>query len=166
LKEPLANLTVFAPTNTAFRNILTLLITQALIASGSDPLTAPITAATLASTPAVFSEPSLFPVLRADVVRGLVAYHILGRRAFPCNFPVASANFPTLLNLNPLTATHPGVAVSSSFTGNVATGLQVRGTLNPLPISAIPKTPGGPAENHTVNGIYYKIDQVLIPFLP
>ncbi len=166
LSEPLANLTVFAPTNNAFRTILTTLITQALVRTGIDQATAALQAAALSANPTVFSNPVLYPVLTAQVVRALIAYHILGSRAFPSNFSSLASNYPTLLNLNPLTASHPGITVSSSFTGRIATGLQVRGTLNPLPTNAIPKTAGGPVENLYVNGIYYKIDQVLIPFLP
>ncbi|MBU6159466.1 MAG: fasciclin domain-containing protein [Bacteroidetes bacterium] len=165
LSEPLASITVFAPKDDAFRTILTTLIKQALMKQGADEPTASLTASFFAATPDVFSNQALYPVLSANVVRALVAYHILGKRCFANNFPTTPDLFKTLLNLNSLTAAHPGVSVSSSFTGPFATGLKVKGTLNPSDASAAP-TATGAVENHTVNGVYYKIDQVLIPFLP
>ena len=58
-----ANLTVFAPTDSAFRSILTGQITLALIGQGLPPANAQATATALAATPAVFSNPALSGVL-------------------------------------------------------------------------------------------------------
>ncbi|MES1220178.1 MAG: fasciclin domain-containing protein, partial [Bacteroidota bacterium] len=90
LSNPVANLTVFAPTNLAFQQILTGQITLALIAQGMDPATAQATATALASSPTVFQNPALFSVLTAETVKGLLFYHILGERAFSVNIPATA----------------------------------------------------------------------------
>jgi len=160
INEPLASLTVFAPTNAAFQTLLTGAIAQALIAQGVPPATALTQATALASTPAVFSTPALYPVLTPTFVRGLLAYHIMGQRAFAANFPTTAANFPTLLN--GVIANHPGLSVNSSFTGPFATGLSVKGVGNPTAATAAP-TATGAVDRQAVNGVFYKIDQVLLP---
>ena len=55
LSNPAANLTVLAPSNLAFQQVLTGQITRALIGMGVDPATAAAQAAALASTPDVFN---------------------------------------------------------------------------------------------------------------
>lgn len=159
LGEPLASLTVFAPTNTAFQTLLTGAIAQALIAQGVDPATALAQATALASTPAVFSNPALYPVLTAQVVRGIVAYHVLGQRAFTVNFPTTGTAFPTLLN--GAIPSHPGVTVTSSLTGPFGTGLTVKGIVNATAANAAATATG--VDRHAINGVFYKIDQVLRP---
>jgi len=70
------NITVFAPTNLAFQQLLTGQITLALIAQGVPPATAAAQAAVLASTPAVFSNPALYSVLTPTTFKGIVVYHL------------------------------------------------------------------------------------------
>jgi uncharacterized surface protein with fasciclin (FAS1) repeats len=159
LGEPLASLTVFAPTNTAFQTLLTGAIAQALIAQGVPPATALAQATALASTPAVFSNPALYPVLTAQLVRGIVAYHVLGQRAFTVNFPTTGASFPTLLN--GAIPSHPGVTVTSSLTGPFGTGLTVKGIVNTTASTAAATATG--VDRQAINGVFYKIDQVLLP---
>ena len=64
------NITVFAPTNLAFQQLLTAQITQALIAQGFPPAVAAAIAAALASTPGVFTNPLLANVLTPTTVKG------------------------------------------------------------------------------------------------
>jgi uncharacterized surface protein with fasciclin (FAS1) repeats len=160
VNQPLASLTVFAPTNTAFRNLLIPAIAQALIAQGVDPVIALAQATALASTPAVFSTPALYPVLTPTFVRGILVHHVLGQRAFAPNFPADAANFPTLLNT--VITNHPGLSINATFTGPFATGISVKGVGNLTAATAAPTTTGA-VDRQAVNGVFYKIDQVLLP---
>jgi uncharacterized surface protein with fasciclin (FAS1) repeats len=164
LQNPAANLTIFAPTNTAFQQILTGQITLALIGQGMDPTTASATATALASSPTVFQNPALYSVLTAQVVQGIVVYHILGQRAFTVNLPTTATFYPTLLNT--AITSHPGVSLKATFglTGVTAATVQGVGNatasnflINPTP------APGGTSDQHYINGTIHEIDQVLLP---
>lgn len=158
-----ANLTVFAPVDTAFRSVLTGQITLALIAQGLPPANAQATAQALAASPTVFSNPALFPVLTPTLVKGIVVYHLLGTRAFTVNLPSTTANFTTLLNS--AVPTHPGVAITATFTGPVVTAATVKGLANSSAASIIlDPTPGtGKSDQNATNGVLHKITQVLLP---
>lgn len=129
-----ANITLFAPTNDAFR---------ALFPPGTPD----------AAIIGALNTPQLFT---AQKVRGIVAYHMLGFRAFGVNLPAAPAFVRTLLN--GAVPTHPGIQVSASFAGPVATAIMITGVGN-----------GGAVANaiardlNAVNGIVHKIDRVLLP---
>ena len=164
LQNPAANLTVFAPTNAAFQAILTGQITLGLMAQGMDPATAAATAAFLASSPTVFQNPALYPVLTATVVKGIIVYHLMGERAFSVNIPPVPTAEPTLLNS--AIAAHPGVTIQATFGLTGVTAATVKGLgnasasnilINPTP------APGGTSDQHYINGVLHKIDQVLIP---
>jgi uncharacterized surface protein with fasciclin (FAS1) repeats len=169
LKNIGANLTVFAPKDSSMRAFLTGAITLALINQGVPPATAAATAAALASTPAVFSNPALYSSLTATSVRGIVVYHILGQRAFTNNFPTTPTAYPTLLN--GAIAAHPGVTLQVTFGipgVPFASSATVKGLGNATASKLIIKLPplGDPAgtnDQHFVNGVLHKIDQVLIP---
>lgn len=180
LKNAAANLTVFAPTNLAFQQLLTgqitvaliPLVTQQLIAGGMDAATAAATApglaqaqaAGLASTPGVFTNPALASVLTPTTVKGIVVYHILGNRAFSVNLPGTAANFPTLLNGG--IPAHPGVTLQATLGLTGVTAATVKGAANPtasnILINPTP-APGGTSDQLYINGIIHKIDQVLRP---
>lgn len=181
LKNAAANLTVFAPTNLAFQQLLTgqitlaliPIITQQLIAGGMDAATAAATApglaqaqaTALASTPGVFTNPALASVFTPTTVKGLVVYHILGNRAFSVNLPTTAANFPTLLN--GAIAAHPGVGLQATFGGPLGvSAATVKGAANPsasnILINPTP-APGGTSDQFYINGVIHKIDQVLRP---
>lgn len=158
------NLTVFAPTNAAFQATLTAQITAALIAQGVPPATAAATAALLASSPTVFSNPALYSSLTAQTVKGIVVYHLLGSRAFTNNFPTTTASYPTLLNS--AIPAHPGVGLTVTFTGLAVTSATVKGVGNAtaanIAINPTPN-PGGSSDQHFINGTLHKINQVLLP---
>ena len=164
-----ANLTVFAPKDSSMRAFLTGAITLALINQGVPPATAAATAAALASTPAVFSNPALYSSLTATTVRGIVVYHILGQRAFTNNFPTTATAYPTLLN--GAVPTHPGVTLKVTFGipgVPFASAATVKGIANAtasnLIINLPPVSdPAGSSDQHFLNGVLHKIDQVLIP---
>ena len=181
------DLTVFAPTNAAFRTVLYAqsypliyqqiynITYQAAIGAGAPPalaatiatdtatVKAPPTTTALTSTPAFFQNPLFYGALPAQSVKGIVVYHVLGKRAFGVNFPATATSFPTLLN--GVVASHPGVSITATFTGPSVTGLTVKGVrnaaanvlINPLP------DPLGTSDQNFANGNLHKIDQVLLP---
>lgn len=163
LQNVAANLTVFAPTNLAFQQLLTGQITLALIAMGLDPATAAAQAAALASTPAVFTNPALAAVLTPETVAGIVVYHILGSCAFLVNLPTTLTNYPTLLNS---AIDHPGVGLQATFGATGVTAATVKGLANATAsnIQINPTlAPNGTSDQHYINGTLHKIDQVLLP---
>lgn len=125
-----ANLTLFAPDNNAFRQLLT-------------AMNLPPSSAVFASIP-------------VGTVRGLIAYHLLGVRAFSVNMPTTPTFIPTLLNS--ALPQHPGVNVVVQFTGPFVTSFKVTGFGN-----------GGASATVTMqdiqgyNGVIHKIDRVLLP---
>lgn len=163
LGNALANFTVMAPTDEAFRNTLTFVITQALIAQGMDPATALATATTLASTPAVFQNPALFGALTAQTVRGIVAYHVIGRvSANPANTSLVgrifSVNIPAgTTNVNTLVIPAPNVGPVPVAVTNTSGVITVRGLGNPAPASVVN------ANIHCINGVIHRINGVLLP---
>lgn len=152
ISNGLANLTVFAPNNAAFQALLTGAIYQALVGQGVPPATALAQAQALASTPAVFSNPALFPVLTAQTVRGIIAYHLLGVRAFSVNIPATTTPVNTLLSL-PGTTTALTVAAT-----NTSGAVTVKGNANATASKVTI------ANTHAVNGVIHIIDQVMLPF--
>ncbi len=156
------NFTVFVPTNVAFQQILTAQITGALIAQGMSPADAAATATALASTPTVFANPLLARVLTPQTVKGLVVYHILGVRAFSVNLPTTATPVPTLLNS--AVPSHPGVVLNASFTGPSVSAATVKGAANATPSNLlINPAPAGTSDQHYLNGVLHKINQVLRP---
>ncbi len=157
-----ANLTVYAPTDAAMQQGLTFAIYTALVQMGVPTGTAMTQATALASTPAVFSNPALYPVLTAQVVKGIVVYHLMQVRAFNNNLPTTAANFPTLLNS--AFPGHPGIALQASFTGPIVSAATVKGMVNPTASNIlINPNPGGTSDQNYLNGVLHKIDQVLLP---
>jgi uncharacterized surface protein with fasciclin (FAS1) repeats len=173
LSNPAANFTVFAPSNLAFQQILTLQITGALIGMGLPPDVAAAQAAALASTPDVFFNPALAAVLTPTTVGGIVLYHILaepfgndfqGIRVFSNNIPSSEVNSYTLLNS--AVTQHPGVTLKATYGFNGVIAITVKGLGNPtaanVQINPTP-APGGTSDQHYINGVLHKIDQVLLP---
>lgn len=159
-----ANLTVFAPSDNAFRQVLTLQITGALMAQGVPQATAQAQATFLASTPDVFTNPALASVLTPTTVQGIVLYHLLGTRAFTVNFPTTATLTRTLLNN--AVAAHPGVALQTTFGPMGPTSATVKGLGNQtaanIQLSVAP-APNGTSDQNYINGILHVIDQVLLP---
>jgi hypothetical protein len=138
-----ANLTVFAPDTTAFKNVLSFL------SGGLIPANAPV---------ANFS--AFIGSLPIATVKGIVVYHVLGRRAFSVNLPTTATSTPTLLN--GAVPTHPGVSVLATFItipgfGTVAATATVKGVANATASNITNR------DNHYLNGALHVIDQVLLP---
>ena len=164
------DITVFAPVDTAFQKTLKLVIAQALISQGLPPLTALQLATNLSSTPNVFSNPLLYGALTAQTVKGILVYHILGKRAYTNNMPTTATSFPTLLNT--VFATHPGVKlkVNINAPNPFVASATVKDVYSNSPaaniiINASPLTPEpfGTSDQEYINGVLHKIDAVLLP---
>lgn len=164
LKNIGANFTVFAPNNLAFQTLLTGAIYQALLAQSMPQQQAYLTAQSLASSPNVFSNPALFPVLTAQTVKGIVVYHVMTKRAFTNNLPTTVANFPTVLNS--VVANHPGLGLKATFGVPFVSSATVKGAANQTASNILVDMrpePTGSSDQHYLNGVLHKIDQVLLP---
>jgi uncharacterized surface protein with fasciclin (FAS1) repeats len=91
--------------------------------------------------------PSSFSLLPAATVRGIVAYHVLMSRAFAANLPGTPTPVPSLLSASLPTA--------PTLTFDATQG--VKGAKNPTYSKVVA------ADRHAINGVYHKIDQVLLP---
>jgi uncharacterized surface protein with fasciclin (FAS1) repeats len=95
------------------------------------------------------ANPSSLALLPRTTVQGIVAYHLLLSRAFAINLPTVATPVPSLLS-----ASLPG---APTLTFNASVGGGVKGAANAT-YSNITAT-----DRHAINGIYHKIDQVLLP---
>lgn len=164
------DITVFAPVDTAFQKTLKLVIAQALISQGLPPQAALQLATSLSSSPNVFSNPLLYGALTAQTVKGILVYHILGKRAYTNNMPTTATSFPTLLNT--VITSHPGVKLSATINppNPFVASATVKDVYNNSPaanilINASPLTPEpfGSSDQEYINGVLHKIDAVLLP---
>jgi uncharacterized surface protein with fasciclin (FAS1) repeats len=165
------DLTLFAPVDTAFQKTLTALIYNQLRDTAlAFDTTALQTATFLASTPDVFTNPALSSTLTPQNVKGILVYHVLGKRAYTNNFPTTQTAYPTLLNT--VIANHPGVKLTSTFNPPFpfVRSATVKDVYNNAPaaniiINASPLTPDpiGTSDQNFVNGVLHKIDAVLLP---
>jgi uncharacterized surface protein with fasciclin (FAS1) repeats len=184
------DLTLFAPNNQAFKNILYAKANPIVygqlyqgayaqaIAGGATPVqadgiatayataNAPAQTMALVSDPSIFQNPALFPFLPARSIQGILISHILGKRAYTNNFPTTVTNVPTLLNS--VIPSHPGVAIQSTFVGQNPFSISstVKGVYNPSASNVLinnTSAPYGTSDQNYLNGVLHKIDQVLIP---
>jgi uncharacterized surface protein with fasciclin (FAS1) repeats len=143
------NLTVFAPSNQAFKNLISFLTGGAIPPNAPDANFIAFLGSNNVTT---------------QLVKGIVVYHILGNRAFTNNFPTTATSYPTLLNS--AVPSHPGVSLACTFTGPFVSAATVKGAANPtasnIAINPTPE-PNGTSDQFFVNGIIHKIDQVLRP---
>ena len=144
-----ANLTVFAPSNAAFKTLISALT------GGAIPVGAP---------DAIFIAFLGSNSISTTMVKGIVVYHIMRVRSFLNNFPTTATSYPTLLN--GAIPTHPGAKLVCTFTGLNVTVATVKGVANAtasnIAINPTPD-PGGTSDQHFLNGTLHKIDQVLLP---
>ena len=144
LANPGANLTLFAPSNTAMKKVIS------AFSGGAVPLAAP---------DAVFIG-FINNFLPAQTARGIVVYHIMGVRAFSVNFPTVPTYFPTLLNLG--IPSHPGVQVQSFFNAGMGVdSMKVYGVGNGG--AAATSKPQTNFDKIATNGVVHIIDKVLLP---
>jgi transforming growth factor-beta-induced protein len=129
LNNPLASLTVFAPVNNAFRAVF--------VALGLPP------------------ETSSFNFIPVSVVRGIVAFHVLGVRAFSPNLPLGDSQVPTLIGPPP----NPQLQLRVS-----STSVQARGAGNVVPGTTTQFYANVTTANvHAINGVIHVVNAVLLP---
>lgn len=95
------------------------------------------------------ASPSTFALLPAQTVRGIVAYHLLLARAFAANLPTTPTPVNSLLSSS--------LPVAPPLVFDATQG--VKGFVNQTYSKIIP----GGFDRHAINGVYHKIDQVLLP---
>ncbi len=155
------NVTLFAPSNAAFQNLIFGLVYQQVFAA-----TGSVAIATAQANGAVAAGPAFLSTnnVSTQLVKGIVVYHMLGNRAFTNNFPVTATSYPTLLNS--AIPAHPGVRLSCTFTGPFVSAATVKGAANAtasnIAINPTPE-PNGTSDQFFVNGVIHKIDQVMLP---
>lgn len=155
------NVTVFAPTNAAFQNLIFGLVYQQVFAA-----TGSVVIATAQANGAVAAGPAFLSTnnVSTQLVKGIVVYHMLGSRAFLNNFPTTATSYPTLLNGG--IPTHPGISLTATFTGPFVSAATVKGVANAtastILINPTPE-PNGTSDQFFVNGTIHKINQVMLP---
>ncbi|ULQ54102.1 fasciclin domain-containing protein [Flavihumibacter fluvii] len=144
LANPVANFTVFAPNDNAFKAALSFL-----------------------GFPS--NDISMIQLIPVETLIGLVAYHvhiadfappstITFSRAFSVNFPATPGPVKSFLNVVNYPNPTPPLVIAA--TASVSGGAAVKGYVNPTFSNIVA------ADKHSVNGVYHKIDQVLLPFMP
>ena len=156
LNYAVTNMTLLAPSDTAFKTLINAL------SGGLVPLGAPN---------AVFTG-FINTNIPVATLRGILAYHLLAApnaagaitpyRVFSVNISSTPMFITTLVNSS--APTHPGVLAKTTFTGPFAsaltfTGLGVLGGGAPYSGAAA----NASLDRHAVNGVFYIIDKVLLP---
>ena len=155
------NLNVFVPTNAAFQTLIFNMVYAVVFAQ-----TGSVAIATATANGAVAAGPAFLATnnLTTTQVKGIVVYHLMGARAFLNNFPTTTTSYPTLLNGG--IPTHPGVALTATFTLGQVSAATVKGVGNAtaatIAINPFP-SPFGTSDQHFFNGTLHKINQVLLP---
>lgn len=150
------NFTVFAPSNDAFRTLVFGLVYQKVFAlTGDAGIAAAQANGAVAAGPAFLSTNNV----TTQLVKGIVVYHMLGKRYFSVNFPTTAASYPTLLNT--AISTHPGLSISTTLISNFGAAVSVKGVANATAASAVATATG--VDRNAVNGNLFKINQVLMP---
>ncbi len=169
---PGANFTVLAPTNQAFQDLIKGLVLSRVLGqiAESNPTrelnNGDLESAQIAADAAVTAGPAILSTnnLTTNDVRGIVAYHVIAsKRIFSVNFNSTATTYSTLLNSS--VPTHPGLNISSALFNGFGVGLSVKGLANSTAAIAVPGT-GGLVDRHAINGVFYKINQVLLPVPP
>lgn len=177
LKYGVTNMTVLAPNNAAFQNLIYGLSYAYASSLGAPPAVADAQAnGAVALGPGIFSNPAFYGILPAAKVRGIMAYHFLASnksgayqpdiRVFSVDFSGTPTFIPTLVNSAVPVSLQPGVLAKATFAGPVVSALQFSGA-GTFPSGGAPYS-GTPAnatklDGHAVNGVVFTIDAVLLP---
>jgi uncharacterized surface protein with fasciclin (FAS1) repeats len=169
LLAPVVNFTVFAPNNQAFQNLIYGLVYSKVLTDTrvndpvtGDPISSDTALAQTFATGAVAAGPAFLSTnnVSTQLLRAVLAYHVIPfKRAFSVNFPNTPTDYTTFLNVS--FPPHPGIKISSTLNNGFGVGLSVKGLKNPTAANAA-LTPLG-IDRHAVNGVFFKIDQVLLP---
>ncbi|MBU6159316.1 MAG: hypothetical protein KGP35_09865, partial [Bacteroidetes bacterium] len=100
-------------------------------------------------------------------LRGIIAHHVIAsKRIFSVNFPQTPTNYTTFYNVS--VPNDKGLEISTVLNQNrFGVALSVKGSAaasGEAPAQA-QLSPFG-IDNHAVNGVFYKINKVLLPKLP
>jgi uncharacterized surface protein with fasciclin (FAS1) repeats len=180
------NMTVLAPSDAAFQNLIFGLAFQGYLDYVSQfyPPTATDTANAIATANgAVAAGPAFLSTnnVTTEEVAGIMAYHFLATdqgagfqpniRTFSVNFSSTPSFYTTLVNTIVPPQLQPGVMAQATFTTlgpniSIVTNLQFTGA-GTFPPGGQPYTGAAATatslDNHCVNGVYYVIDKVLLP---
>ena len=179
LNYAVTNMTVLAPDDAAFQALIFGLAFQGYLDAVPSPHSASDTANAFATANGAVAAGPVFlstnNVTTAEI-RGIIAYHFFATlnpldTAFEPNIRVFSVNFsptPSLITtlVNASVSVHPGVLATPTFTGPVVSNLTFTG-YGTFPPGGVPfsRTPAHAIslDNHAVNGVYYVLDEVLLP---
>jgi uncharacterized surface protein with fasciclin (FAS1) repeats len=161
---PAANFTVFAPTDQAFKDLIDTLVYKKVFALTQNDSIAKSEANKAKAAGPVFLNTNNITTLE---VRGIIAHHVIAsKRAFTVNFPQTASNFTTLYNGS--VPNDKGLEIKSTLNeARFGVALSVKGSAalpEDAPAVAQP-TPLG-VDRHAVNGVFYKINKVLVPKPP
>jgi uncharacterized surface protein with fasciclin (FAS1) repeats len=180
LNYPPVNMTVLAPSDSAFKNLVFGLVYTNVINGGGSTATALATAnGAVAAGPAFLGTNNVTTAL----MKGVVAYHFLATlvpatattpanyqpniRVFSVNVPSTPTFVKTLVNTGAFPASlHPGVQASATFPGPIPSAVTFAGfTVNPSTGANVPTGSGNviDKDNHGFNGVFHIIDRVLLP---
>ena len=166
------NMTILAPNDAAFQNLV-----YGLVYSNVYAATGNATVAAAQATGAVAAGPAFLSTNNVTTaqVKGIIAYHFLASNStgsYIPNIRVFSVDFPTSTNffvktlVNSSIAVHPGILAVPTFAGPAVTSLKFTG-YGTFPSGGTPFS-GTAAnvtkmDNHGANGVYHIIDEVLLP---
>jgi len=164
-----ANLTVFAPTNQAFKKSITPLLVQNLLDQGDSLSHAIQTAAIWVENPdSIFNNPVLYEVLNTQSIGAILAYHVLDTGAvFTNNFYTTNTYYHTFLNR--YFPTHPGLQIKVNFGNPYVTSATIKGLANSSTVdvlinsTSLQSDPNGTSDQLYLNGVMHKINGVLFP---
>ena len=128
----------------------------------------------------LFSNPDTVPLFGSLIaaalspknVKGLLVFHVIGKRLYTNNIPTSPSNFQTLLNTNKDWKNHPGLKLNAAFSPpfpSFANSVTVKDTTSAPPAHVIinysPMLPHpiGTSDQTYWNGVLHKIDAVLSP---
>jgi hypothetical protein len=171
LNYGVTNMTVLAPSDTAFKVLIRTLVYGKAISLGATPAMAQ-NQADLAS--AAGPNFLLSNNVTTAQIRGIMAYHLLaipsgasfapGPRLFSINLPSTPGSFVKTL-VNGGAPSHPGIIVQATFAGPYTTGITFNGlgNLTGGPFYSGPVANVVSKDKIAVNGVYHIIDRVLLP---
>jgi uncharacterized surface protein with fasciclin (FAS1) repeats len=171
LNYPPLNMTVLAPSDSAFKNLVFgLVYTNVINGGGSATLALATANGAVAAGPAFLGTNNVTTAL----IKGVVAYHFLASltpagyqpnvRVFSVNVPSTPTFVKTLVNGS--IGIHPGIQASATFSGPIPSSVTFAGyTINPSTGANVPTGSGNviDKDNHGYNGVFHIIDRVLLP---
>jgi uncharacterized surface protein with fasciclin (FAS1) repeats len=171
------NMTVLAPSDSAFKVLIYGLAYRSYLSTRPLPYTATDSLiANATGNGAVAAGPAFLGTnnVTTSLMKGVVAYHFLASltpagyqpnvRVFSVNVPSTPTFVKTLVNGS--IGIHPGIQASAVFSGAIPSSVTFAGfTINPSTGANVPTGSGNviDKDNHGFNGVFHIIDRVLLP---